>query len=301
MKTPIRNLLVLLLMAISFAGAPAAEFDAKRLEAIVVGFDDRENDEGKVYSVTAHKAWIKTEAGKADAAWLAEHYDRIHSTTRSDMVMELARTGEVEIVPFINKALEHPVDRERALSGIFYGCHLADGTTAYRRGLAEAVARLCRVKFSKQKSAVELLPYLDSELAARTLITDEFLAPEAEFVVEVLAGLNGALITIPVERLESLMALWQPLSKDPGSKYRYRRGYCEAVRGLAAHDPKRAVALATEAEKLDRSNGDIWARVILAAEGLAGLDSAIGRQAQSHASFRRAAGASAAPLRHQLL
>ena len=265
--------------------ASPADFDPGRLAAVIKAYEVREDGGGKARATEAHVAWLMTAAGKAEAAWLAQHYEKLPTERRAEMAMELARTGQVEMVPYLKKALADSAAREEALRGMLYGCLPAEGTGAFRQGLAPEVALLCTMESDEQADAIGLLPYLDPELAAKTLLTDAFLAPGAEFALETLQSLNDAQITIPLARIESLLASWQSTGTNPDSKYELRHRYCEAVKALVVHDPQRAVALAIDAEKLVRRDGVLWSEVILPTEGLTGLEDAIGASAEDPARF----------------
>lgn len=249
----------------------ASELDASRMQDITRAYDEREYQPGPDNSTEAHRSWISSPKAKEDIAYMTAHYEAIPSLTRSSMVTELARTGLPEIVPFINRALADDSDGTDALPGIFYGCHLANATDSYRKGLAEGVARWCIKDSHEQDDAIRLLPHLDKEVARRTLLSDKLLSASNPHIVDILTGCNSACLTIPLEQLEPLLAAWQATAHDPNSAYPIRRGYTEAVQALAAHAPARAIALAEAGVKATPHDSSNWAAVLLAAAGLTGL------------------------------
>ncbi len=249
----------------------ASELDANRIRAITRAFDEREYQPGPDNSAEAHRNWVSSPKAKEDIAYMTAHYEAIPSLTRSNMATELARTGLPEIVPFINRDLADDSDGTDALPGIFYGCHVANATDSYRKGLAEGVARWCIKDSPEQDDAIRLLPHLDKEVARRTLLSDKLLSADNPHVVDILTGCNSACLTIPLERLEPLLTAWQATALDLNSAYLIRRGYTEAVQALAAHAPARAIALAEAGVKATPQDSSNWAEVLLAAAGLTGL------------------------------
>lgn len=131
---------------------------------------------------------------------------------------------------------------------------------------------------------------MDGKLASETLIKDEYLAKDAPLVAIILNSLNDAGIEVPMSHISPLLDSWKVSARDENSEYRIIRGYREAVRAWALHEPEAAVEFV---EKLIRQNpqeSENFAEIPLAAAELSDLYDKlrlVNRYAARHASELR--------------
>jgi hypothetical protein len=244
-----------------------------KLKAILSAFDKREE---AMDSTKAHREWIKTQEGRDEARYLAEHYDSLHDMRKREIPMELARTGDPDVLPLVRKSLADLSSNGSAMSGIFFACHFSKPGEQYRRGLASAVIPwIGKNRIARQDKAIELLPVLDSELASSTLLTDDFLSPDAPLVDIVLASFNSARLEIPLPRIQRLLDAWRESGMNSSSDYRIVRGYREAIRALAAHKPKDAMSMVEDIVRRYPQKSETFSDIPLAAAGLTGLYDAL--------------------------
>jgi hypothetical protein len=119
--------------------------------------------------------------------------------------------------------------------------------------------------------AVELLPVMDRKLASEILIKDEYLAKDAPLVAITLESLNDAGIEIPMSRISSLLDSWKESAKVEQSEYRIIRGYREAVRAWARHEPEAALEFVEQIIRNDPQESENFAEIPLAAARLSNL------------------------------
>ena len=254
--------------------ADSEDRPSRNLDAILRGFDRREAEDDA--STDAHRAWLKTETGREEALYLAEHYEKLSGDRRYAMGIELARTGVVEIVPFVTKALADSQNGLRVLSGVFFACHMIKPEKAYSCGIAPSVARwIGKDGSSDQDKAIALLPRLDAELAGKVLLTESYLSPNSSSAVYVVEAFNGAGIKVPLEFISVLLRAWESPAANPKSEYGVLRGYEQSIIALALHDPNKAVAVAERLIAKRPDCSDSVSKVYLAANGLTGLYNAI--------------------------
>jgi hypothetical protein len=201
-----------------------------KLKAILSAYDKREE---AADNFEAHRKWITSPVGREESAYLAEHYDSLHDTRKYEVPTELARTGELEAVPLIQKSLADAQNGSHVLSGIFFACHMAGAGEEFRREIAPAVAKwIGKGSTTRDDPALGLLPHLDRDLASKILFNDDFLSPEAPAVDVTLASCNKAGLDIPLPRIQRLLEAWKNSGIDASSDYRILRGYREALRPL---------------------------------------------------------------------
>ncbi len=185
---------------------------------------------------------------------------------------ELARTGDIHVIPLLKKAIVDPSFGKSVLSGLFFACRLGNASDEFRKTMAPEVIRWIGKGASLGSDlAVELLPFMDGKLASETLIKDEYLAKDAPLVAITLDSLNDAGIEVPMSRISPLLDAWKVSARDENSEYRIIRGYQEAVRAWAVHEPEAAVEFV---EKLIRQNpqeSENFAEIPLAAAKLSDL------------------------------
>jgi hypothetical protein len=262
------TLILSLVVAFHVSSRNATAQDVK-LQAILTAYDKRELLDDPP---DAHRAWLKTAAGREDAAYLAENYGNLDGVRKQDLPTELARTGDRHVVPLLKQALADPKSGKSVLSGLFYACHLAGAGQEFRKQLAPGVVPWIGKGTSLGSDiAVELLPVMDRQLASETLLKDEFLSKDAPLVAVVLASLNEAGIEVPMSRISPLLKSWETIRKDGNSEYRIIRGYREAVRAWAFHEPDAAVAFVEQLIKKDPMESEGFAEIPLAAARLNGL------------------------------
>jgi Domain of unknown function (DUF4375) len=277
-------LLALALLASNFNLYGAGEDDPK-LKAILAAYDKREEGES---AREAHRAWLKTTTGREEAAYLAERYESLHDMRKYEVPTELARTGAPEIVPLVTKTLADGKNGRHVLAGIFYACQLAGAGDDFRHAVAPGVVPwVGKGIVSGQDAAVELLPQLDGPLAARILLTDEFVSKDAPLVHVVLASFNDVGMEVPRPPIQKLLDAWKSTGTDQSSEYRIRKGYREAVRALAVHDPRQALDIAERIVRENPRESEAYSEIPLAAAGLTGLYESLCDSADDPAKFAK--------------
>jgi hypothetical protein len=258
----------LFFMVLGFVSSTAhsqADEDA-RLKQIAREFDKREGAEGQ--RCENHRTWAKTEQGKADLMYLSEHYEGLSDMRKNVLPMELARTGVVEVVPLVKRALEDP--RTTALSGVFFACRLSHFEPEYGKQLAVSLVPLLGKKHLGTDRALELLPTLDPALAGKTLFTDEWLSPEAPAARSVLMAFNDAGHPVPIERVRPLVEKWRA-SALADVKRKDQWAYAAALVALAYNDPQDAITKTDEWIAKYPEEAENVSAVFLIASGLSRL------------------------------
>ncbi len=249
-----------------------AEVADPKLVAILKAYDKRNNNDERDNKAEANRAWLKTKEGREEALYLAEHFDDLQGMRKSEVPTELARTGVMEAVPLIAKALAIRPYGLEVLDGMSYACHIGTPEKDYGPTLAPAVVPLIGKGFiSDHDEAVDLLPLLDRDLAAHTFFTDQYLSPESPLVHVVLSSCNDAVLKVPKDRIEALLEVWHASGQDPGAPFRIRSGFRQAVRALAAHDTGRAEKMIQEIVHKHPDQAYDYSEVLLAVAGLTGL------------------------------
>jgi hypothetical protein len=243
---------------------------ATRLGSILNAYDKREAADD---STASHQKWLATPSGQADVVFLSENYERLSPDRKGDVPMELARTGMDETLPLIKSSLADPKFGPRVFPGLFYACRVSsDNEEKFRKEAAEGLVPWVKADGSDtSRKAIEVLPFLDSGVAAKTLMHDDFLSPTSPSIHAVLSSCNEAAITFPLPRIRQWLEVWKPAAKDVPQDHQIPRLYREAVIALAAHHPDEAMKLAKAAVARNPEEGDFYHLVPLAAAGLTGL------------------------------
>ena len=81
---------------------------------------------------------------------------------------ELARTGDIHVIPLLKKAIADPTYGKSVLPGLFFACRLDNASDEFRKAMAPEVIRWIGKGASPGPDfAVELLPVMDGKLASR--------------------------------------------------------------------------------------------------------------------------------------
>lgn len=255
-------------LMISFPWHKADGADPK-LTRILKDYDQREE---QADPPVAHSAWLKSAPGKEEAAYLAVNYDHLHEMRKYDVPSELARTGNIHVIPLLKKAIADPTYGKSVLSGLFFACHLGKASNEFRKQMAPEVIRwIGKGTSSSSDLAVELLPVMDRSLASETLIKDEYLAKDAPLVAITLDSLNDSGIEVPMSRITMLLESWKVSARDENTEYRIIRGYREAVRAWAFHEPEAAVEFVEKLIRDHPQESENFAEIPLAAARLSDL------------------------------
>lgn len=246
----------------------AAQDDIKpRLASITKEFDAREYTEGSATAL--HDKWLRTPAGQEDIAFLAAHYSQLHSLQKYQIPTELARTGLRAVVPLLAKAL---AENSSALAGVFYACRLGKPEAGFGKDMAPLVVPwIGRGRITSSDTAIEILPVLDPELAGKVFFVDEFVGLKSTNVHLVLSACNDAGLAVPPQVLHPLISAWESQAASSDAEYRISRGYVEALKALAVHDPAAAFAKAEVLMKANPHVTDKLSDLPLLGVGLSGL------------------------------
>lgn len=240
-----------------------------KLTQILKAYDQREE---QADPPVAHSAWLNTGTGKEEAAYLAENYDHLHEMRKYAVPTELARTGDIHVIPLLKKAIADPTYGRSVLSGLFFACHLASASEEFRMRMApEVIPWIGKGTSPGSDLAVELLPVMDRKLASETLMKDEYLSKDAPLVAITLDSLNDAGIEIPMSRISPLLDSWKVSARDEMSEYRIIRGYREAIRAWAFHEPGAAMEFVEQLVRKDPQESENFAEIPLAAAKLSDL------------------------------
>lgn len=192
----------------------------------------------------------------------------------------------VEVVSLVAKALANRINGLEALPGIFYACNFGEPDKPYREALAPLVVPLIgKGSVPDHDAAIEVLPLLDKELAARTLFTERFLAPRSPFVETVLSSCNDAGVKVPVNFIHALLDEWKSTGLNPQSPSRIQAGYREVIRALAAHNPQEAENLMESIVQKHPDQAGNFSEVVLACAGLTRLYDGLCSYAEDPATF----------------
>lgn len=196
MKAALISFLILPLMA--FAQDPL-------LSRITEEFDRRESAGD---SVEAHRAWLGTPEGKMDISYLAENFDKLHVLRQDEIPQELARTGKAIVVPLLEKSL---AKSRSAIPGVYYACFFKEIEPEFGKRVAPLILPwIAKGDRLGSDSAIDILPLLDAEFAAKTFFSDEYLSPASPLADLVLSGCNKAGLKVPAIYLDRLLAAWEP-------------------------------------------------------------------------------------------
>lgn len=256
--------LISMLFAVTMADA--VDNITTRLTSIARAFDARESAPD---AVEAHVRWLQTQQGRSDVVFLAANYDRLSDQQKYEIPTELARTGLLAVVPLLEQALAR---KEDALAGVFFANHLGKPESGFNKAVAPMVVPwIGKSVIESRDTALMLLPVLDPELAAKVLFMEKFVGLDAPKVHYVLGSCNDAGLNVPRSIIDPLLTAWEKPAQDTKAEYRIERGYLEALKALAAHDPLAATQRAETIIQARPSWSDNLADLPLLASGLVGL------------------------------
>ena len=257
MKAALISFLILPLMA--FAQDPL-------LSRITEEFDRRESAGD---SVEAHRLWLGTPEGKMDVSYLAENFEKLHVLRQDEIPKELARTGKAVVVPLLQQSLSKS---RSAIPGVYYACFFKEIEPEFGKRVAPLILPwIAEGKAIGNDTAIDVLPLLDAEFAAKTFFSDEYLNPASPLAHMVLSSCNKAGLKVPAIYLDRLLAAWEPNLPNANMENRIARGIRESVMALARHDPPRALAKADEIIQTRPEWAEDLAEIHLLAAGLIGL------------------------------
>ena len=106
------------------------------------------------------------------------------------------------------------------------------------------------------EAAIQILPFMDASIAAKTLLHDDFLSPDSPSVHAVLSSCNEAGMTFPLPRIRQWLETWKPSARGARKAHQTARLYRQAVIALAAHHADEAMDLAKAVVARDPGEGD---------------------------------------------